>query len=162
MVEIFIGLGSNVGDREDNLRKALSLLNEKMKILRVSSMYETEPMYMKDQEWFLNCVAKFETDLTPRELLDYLQDIEKRLGRKRDARYGPRNIDLDILFYGSKVVEEDEFRIPHLKIHERRFVLVPLAEIDPEYIHPIYQTTISALLANLNSNESVRKIDHSI
>ena len=158
MVDVFIGLGSNVGDRESNLRKAMELLKEKMKLVKVSSMYETEPMYLKDQPWFVNCVAKLETDLTPKELLVYLKDIERRLGRQKSVGYGPRSIDLDILFYGNEIVEESDLKIPHPRLHERRFVLVPLVEIEPGRVHPIYRRSASTLLANLNSNESVRKL----
>jgi 2-amino-4-hydroxy-6-hydroxymethyldihydropteridine diphosphokinase len=158
MVDVFIGLGSNVGDMEGNLRQAIELLKERMKLVKVSSMYETEPMYLKNQAWFVNCVAKLETDLTPKELLVYLEDIERRLGRQRSVRYGPRSIDLDILFYGNKVVEESDLKIPHPRLHERRFVLVPLVEIEPDHVHPIYRRSASTLLANLNSNESVRKL----
>ncbi|MBI3858969.1 MAG: 2-amino-4-hydroxy-6-hydroxymethyldihydropteridine diphosphokinase [Thaumarchaeota archaeon] len=157
MVDVFIGLGSNVGDREGNLRKAIELLNEKMKLVKVSSMYETEPMYLKNQAWFVNCVAKLETDLTPKELLVYLEDIERKLGRQKSVRYGPRSIDLDILFYGNEVVEESDLKIPHPRIHERRFVLVPFVEIEPDHVHPIYGKSAATLLANLNSNEHVRK-----
>ena len=160
MVDVFIGLGSNVGDRESNLRKAMELLKEKMKLVKVSSMYETEPMYLKDQPWFVNCVAKLETDMTPKELLVYLGNIERRLGRQRSVRYGPRSIDLDILFYGNEIVEESDLKIPHPRLHERRFVLVPLVEIEPDRIHPVYRRSASTLLAYLNSNEFARKLGH--
>jgi 2-amino-4-hydroxy-6-hydroxymethyldihydropteridine diphosphokinase len=162
MVDVFIGLGSNLGDREDNLRRAIELLRQKMKLVKVSSFYESEPMYVKDQPGFVNCVAKFETDLTPKELLEYLHEIERKLGRQKSVRYGPRTIDLDIVFYGNEVVEEGDLKIPHPMIQERRFVLVPLVEIDPDYIHPIYRSSVSTLLASLKSNESVRKLEQSI
>ena len=162
MVDVFIGLGSNLGDREDNLRRAIELLKQKMKLVKISTLYESEPMYVKDQPWFVNCVAEFETKLTPKELLDYLREIERKLGRQESGRYGPRSIDLDILFYGNEVVEEDDLKIPHPRIQERRFVLVPLEEIDPDYIHPVYRSSIATLLANLKSNELVRKVGQSI
>ncbi len=162
MVDVFIGLGSNLDDREGNLRRAVELLKQKMKLVKVSSLYESEPMYVKDQPWFLNCVAEFETKLTPVELLDYLREIERKLRRQESVRYGPRSIDLDILFYGNEVVEKNGLKIPHPRIQERRFVLVPLEEIDPDYIHPVYRSSISTLLANLKSNELVRKVEQSI
>jgi len=161
MVDVFIGLGSNLGDRESNLRRALELLEQRMKLLKVSSLYESEPMYKKDQPWFVNCVAKFETYLTPKELLEYLHEVEKKLGREKNVRYGPRSIDLDILFYGDEIVEKNDLKIPHPKVQERRFVLVPLEELDPDYIHPIYRSSVTTLLANLNSKEIVRKLEQS-
>lgn len=157
MVEVFIAFGSNVGDREGNVRKALELLKEKVKVLKVSSMYETEPMYIEDQNWFVNCVAKLETDLPPKELLGYLKDAERRMGRQKTARYGPRIIDLDILFYGEEVVRQNDLDIPHPKIQERPFVLIPLAEIEPNLIHPLLQKTILKLLSELNSDKSVTR-----
>ena len=128
-MRFFIGLGSNLGDREENLRRAIQLLKQKMKLVKISSLYESEPMYVKDQPWFVNCVAKFETNLTPKELLEYLHEIERKFGRQRSVRYGPRSIDLDILFYGNEIVDRNDLKIPHPMIQERRFVLVPLAEI---------------------------------
>jgi 2-amino-4-hydroxy-6-hydroxymethyldihydropteridine diphosphokinase len=157
MGEVFLGLGSNVGDREGNVRKALQILKKKMRVLKVSSMYETEPMYVEDQKWFVNCVAKLETDLRPRELLDYVKDTERTLGRQRTIKYGPRVIDLDILFYGNEVVRESDLHIPHPKIRERSFVLIPLVEIEPDFIHPIQHMTVLKLLSDLNSNKSVIK-----
>ena len=161
MVDVYIGLGSNVGDREGNLRKALELLKKKTRLLKVSSMYETEPMYLKDQAWFVNCAAELETSLTPKELLVCLKDIERRLGRQESVRYGPRSIDMDILFYGDQVVEESDLKIPHPRIHERRFVLIPLVEIGPDHVHPICGKTVATLLAGLNSNEHVRRLGQS-
>jgi 2-amino-4-hydroxy-6-hydroxymethyldihydropteridine diphosphokinase len=158
MNEIFIGFGSNLGDREYNIRTALNLLEEKMNLVVVSSFYETEPMYVKDQPLFLNCVAKFETDLEPEEVLDYFHTIEKKLGRDRSVRYGPRKIDLDILFYGDIKVDENFLKIPHPLIQERAFVLVPLAEIAPQLVHPVYKRTIEKLLSELPCNSSIRKI----
>ena len=149
MVEGYVALGSNIGDREANIKKALAFLTEKMKIVNTSSLYETKPMYLEEQGWFLNCVAKVESDITLRELLGFLKSVEKKLGRKTVARNGPRIIDLDILFYGNQIVNENDLQIPHPKIAERAFVLVPLAEIAPNFIHPIYKKTIAELLSEL-------------
>ena len=157
MVEVFIAIGSNLGDREDNVKTALQLLKKKMRLLKVSSTYETEPMYVEDQNWFLNCVAKVETDLPPRKLLGYLKDTERRMGRQRGVRYGPRIIDMDILFYGEEVVIQKDLEIPHPKIQERPFVLIPLVEIEPNHIHPLQQKTVLKLLSELNSDKSVFK-----
>lgn len=158
MVEVLIGLGSNLGDREGNVRKGIEFVKAKMKLLKVSSMYETEPMYLEDQNWFINCVAKLETDLAPQELLGCLKGIERKIGRRKVVRYGPRIIDLDILFYGKQVIRENDLEIPHPRIRERLFVLVPLVEIEPDFVHPIYRKSASRLLADMNSNESVVKL----
>ncbi len=158
MVEAFVALGSNIGDRVGNIRKAIEFLKEKASVSNVSSMYETEPMYLVDQNWFVNCVAKLETNLSPRELLHYLKDVERRMGRTEGVRYGPRIIDLDILFYGDEVIRQDDLEIPHPGISERNFVLVPLAEIEPDLVHPVYGKTSSKLVAELNSNKSVTKL----
>ena len=157
MVEVFIALGSNLGNREDSVKTALELLKKKVRLLKVSSTYETEPMYVEDQNWFLNCVAKVETDLPPRKLLGYLKDTERRMGRQTGVRYGPRIIDLDILFYGEEVVRQNDLEIPHPKIQERPFVLVPLAEIEPNYVHPIQQKTALKLLSELKSEKHIIK-----
>ncbi len=158
MVEAFVALGSNIGDRVGNIRKAIEFLKEKASVSNVSSIYETEPMYLVDQNWFVNCVAKLETNLSPRELLHYLKDVERRMGRTEGVRYGPRIIDLDILFYGDEVIRQDDLEIPHPGISERNFVLVPLAEIEPDLVHPVYGKTSSKLVAELNSNKSVTKL----
>jgi len=154
MVEVYIALGSNIGDREANIKKAFSFLMEKMKVVKTSTLYETKPMYLEEQGCFLNCVAKVESELTLRELLDYLKSVEKKLGRKTVARNGPRIIDLDILFYGTQIVIENDLQIPHPKIAERAFVLVPLAEIAPNFIHPIYKKTNAELLSELSYDKT--------
>ena len=154
MVEAYIALGSNIGDREANIKKAVDLLKEKTKIVKTSALYETKPMYIEEQGWFLNSTAKIDTQLTLRELLFFLKNIEQKLGRKPVERNGPRIIDLDILFYGTQVVNEKDLQIPHPKMDERAFVLVPLAEIAPSLIHPISKKTIVQLLSELDYDKS--------
>ncbi len=141
MVEAYIAIGSNVGDRESNIKKAFECLKQKMEIIKSSSLYETKPMYIENQGWFLNCVAKVETELPPRELLKFLKRTEQELGRKPVERNGPRIIDLDIIFYGKQIINEIDLQVPHPKIEERAFVLVPLVEIAPNLIHPVSQKT---------------------
>jgi len=154
MVEAYIAFGSNIGDREANINRALGILKQKIKIVKMSTLYETKPMYLENQQWFLNGAAKVETELTPKGLLDFLKSTEKTMGRKDVGRNGPRIIDLDSLFYGDQVLNESDLRIPHPKIQERAFVLVPLAEIEPDLIHPVYKKTIAALLSELKFYKS--------
>lgn len=157
MVESIIALGSNVGDRETNLRRAIEMINRQMSLIKMSSVYETEPMYYENQDWFLNCVVAVETDLKPRALLERLQAMELAVGRRRTIRYGPRVIDLDILFYADEIVSEPGLEIPHPKIAERSFVLLPLSEMRPELVHPLLRKSVSELLVNLKAGKQVVK-----
>ena len=147
MIRVFLGLGSNLGDREKNIKEAVRLLREngQVEIEKVSSLYETEPVGIKNQPAFLNGVLEIETNLSPRNLLDTLQAIERRLGRKKGRKWGPRLIDLDILLYGDLVMEEEDLKIPHPFLAERSFVLIPLAQIAPAIVHPLSKLTISDL-----------------
>ncbi|MDR2430787.1 MAG: 2-amino-4-hydroxy-6-hydroxymethyldihydropteridine diphosphokinase [Candidatus Margulisbacteria bacterium] len=144
----FIGLGSNLGDRGQNLRRALAEL-EKLsgtKILKVSAFYDTAPVGYREQNRFLNAAAQLETDLTPLELLAKTKAIEKKLGRETSFKWGPRVIDIDILAYGGQIIDAEGLRIPHLELSARRFVLEPLAEIAPDYIDARSQKTYKQLL----------------
>ncbi len=154
---VFIGIGSNVGDAVDNCIKAIKEIGliKGNRIVAVSSFYKTEPISNIKQDWFINCVVKIETDLTPYSLLSDLQNIEKKLGRKRDIRHGPRTVDLDILLYDNLIVDEDRLKIPHPEIHKRRFVLEPLAEIDENLIHPIIKKSIKSLLNEIGTVQRV-------
>jgi 2-amino-4-hydroxy-6-hydroxymethyldihydropteridine diphosphokinase len=144
---IYLSLGSNIGDREANLRKAVEqLASQDMRVLHTSRIYETEPVDYVDQAWFLNQVVEAETALFPMQLLTRVGRVERELGRKRTVRKGPRTIDIDILFYGAAVVETTRLEIPHPRIAERRFVLVPLAELAPELRHPVTHRTIRQML----------------
>ncbi|MCD5397801.1 2-amino-4-hydroxy-6-hydroxymethyldihydropteridine diphosphokinase [candidate division NPL-UPA2 bacterium] len=147
MTKVFLGLGSNLGDREQNIKEALKQLqgSEMARKVTISSLYETKPEGVKEQPLFLNAVLRMETGLSPRNLLDALQDLERQLGRERSRKWGPRIIDLDILLYGNLVMKEKDLEIPHPLLAERSFVLIPLAELAPETIHPILGETISAL-----------------
>jgi 2-amino-4-hydroxy-6-hydroxymethyldihydropteridine diphosphokinase len=147
---VYLGLGSNVGDSEALLQSALAKLNGPgLKLRRVSSLYETEPIGLREQRWFLNLVAEFETDLFPKQLLHRIQKIENELGRKRTVRNGPRTIDVDILLYGNFVVSTAELEIPHPRYRERRFALGPLAELNPGLRDPVTGKTVSDMLADL-------------
>lgn len=158
MARIFLGLGSNLGDREKNINLALEKLGQVGKVHKVSSLYETEPVGYKDQPWFLNLVAEFETKLSPQELLRAGKAIEKELGREPGPRFGPRPIDLDILLYDNLVLGIPELTIPHPRLAERAFVLIPLAEIAPEVLHPVLKKTVRELREVLPTGEEVRQI----
>jgi 2-amino-4-hydroxy-6-hydroxymethyldihydropteridine diphosphokinase len=146
----YIGLGSNLGDREATLQRALRLLGERVEVVAVSSFRETEPWGYVDQPPFLNAAAAVETELSPRGLLDALLEVESALGRTRDGhRYGPRTIDLDLLLYEDDVVSEPGLTVPHPRLHERRFALEPLAELEPALSVPGHGT-VSKLLGQLD------------
>ncbi len=160
MPTAYIGLGSNMGDKSGNILKSLDLLGQfkKIKVVKRSSLYETEPVGYEDQDWFVNAVAELETELSPRELLDALMKIEQDMGRKREIKWGPRTIDLDILLYDQLCLNEPDLIIPHPRMHERSFVLVPLAEIAPNVKHQSLDRTINELLKSLNSAKLVKLI----
>jgi len=157
---VFIGLGSNVGDRQRMLREALEkLAGPELRLVRTSGLYETEPIGMREQGWFLNLVAEFETELFPRQLLHRMQRVERELGRRRGVPNGPRTIDLDILLYGQTVMRTGELTIPHPRYHERRFVLAPLAELDANLRDPATGRKVAEML-NALEGQSVRAGGH--
>jgi 2-amino-4-hydroxy-6-hydroxymethyldihydropteridine diphosphokinase len=156
MSEVCLGLGSNLGDKRASILRALDLLAEAGRLIETSSLYKTEPVGYKDQDWFLNCAVKLETRQSPRQLLDLLQSIEGRLGRKERIKNGPRTIDLDILFYDNLVARESGLVIPHPRMHERLFVLAPLREIAPELVHPVLNKTVRELADSLHPREAVQ------
>jgi 2-amino-4-hydroxy-6-hydroxymethyldihydropteridine diphosphokinase len=150
MPTAYIGIGSNLGDRQRLIRKALDLLGAQadVKVAALSTVRETDPVGIVDQPRFLNAAARLETELAPRQLLDRLLAVERDLGRVRAERYGPRTIDLDLLLYGDEVVDEPGLRVPHPRLGERRFVLEPLLELDPGLVVPGLGE-VRALLAKL-------------
>lgn len=154
---IYLSLGSNLGDRAANLEGAIEALPEiGVRVLRRSSNYETEPVDFLAQPWFLNCVVEAETSLEPRQLLEGLQAIERKLGSRKLVPRGPRIIDLDVLFYEAAVIQEEGIQIPHPRLSERRFVLVPLVELAPELRHPVLRATAAELLAATQDRSAVK------
>ncbi|MDD5287728.1 MAG: 2-amino-4-hydroxy-6-hydroxymethyldihydropteridine diphosphokinase [Dehalococcoidales bacterium] len=148
-VKIYLGLGSNIGDRWLNLRQALFMLSQKMWLARVSPVYDTAPVGNTNQPRFLNLVCEATTPLTPMELLTLIKGIETAIGREPGPPNSPRPIDIDILFYGNQTVNTPELIIPHPRLTERAFVLVPLAEIAPNFIHPVADMRVRQLLREL-------------
>jgi 2-amino-4-hydroxy-6-hydroxymethyldihydropteridine diphosphokinase len=155
---VYLSLGSNVGDRPANLRAAISRLAEAGPVQAVSAFYETEPVDVRDQPWFLNCVVAVETGMPPREWLNFVLAIECEMGRHRTREKGPRTIDIDILLCGNSVVAQPGLHIPHPAMHQRRFVLEPLAEIAAEAFHPVLKKTARDLLAELPPGQAVRAL----
>jgi len=156
-MSIFLSLGSNLGDRIANLRSAVRHLA--LPVQRASSLYETEPVDYLDQPWFVNAVIQIEWNGTPLELLGLTQSVEQSMGRKRLVAKGPRNIDIDILFFNKEIIASPELTIPHPEIQNRKFVLLPLAEIAHGLVHPILQQTIGLLLVSCPDHSLIRKLD---
>jgi 2-amino-4-hydroxy-6-hydroxymethyldihydropteridine diphosphokinase len=154
----YLSLGSNLGDRAANLREALAQLDVAGRLLAVSALYETQPIDVPDQPWFLNCVAAIETNKTPRELLQLALRVEAAMGRLRMREKGARNIDIDLVLFGDRLVDEPGLKIPHPAMHQRRFVLEPLAEIAPEARHPGLGKTAKQLLEELAGGQTVRRL----
>ncbi|HSA05607.1 MAG TPA: 2-amino-4-hydroxy-6-hydroxymethyldihydropteridine diphosphokinase [Candidatus Gastranaerophilales bacterium] len=159
MSKAYLCVGSNIGDRIGYLQQANCLLKDTqgITVIDISSIYETEPVGYKDQEWFANAVLIIETDLSPKDLLKECMRIEKQLGRNRacESRWGPRTLDLDILFYDDVIISENCLQIPHPRLHERAYALVPLLELDPDFIHPILKKTALDLHNELEEPEEV-------
>ena len=156
---MYLSLGSNVGDREANLRAAIAALPAVgVRVTQVSAYYETEPVDYLEQEWFLNCVVEGETEVAAEELLRALREIETRMGSKKLVAKGPRLIDMDILLYGAETIATPELQVPHPRMHLRRFVLVPLAEIAAEARHPTLKKAAKELLEETKDRSAVRRM----
>ena len=159
---VYLSLGSNLGDRQANLRNAIGRLLELGDVLEVSSLYETEPVEVTDQPWFLNCAVAVRTELIPREFLAGILEIERSMGRQRTQPKGPRLIDIDILLFGAATINTPQLMVPHPAMAERRFVLEPLTEIAPDVKHPVLKKTIRELLEAMpRAGPKVKKVPRS-
>ena len=155
MVRIYLGLGSNLGNKPANLKRAIIHLKKIIKVRKISAFYKTEPVGYKNQGWFLNCAVEAETGIKPLDLLKLLKSIEKKLKRVKTIKYGPRTIDIDILFYGDKIIKSKKLIVPHPGMHKRLFVIEPLSSINPNFVHPIIKKTIKELKNNLQHKNGV-------
>jgi len=155
---VYLSLGSNVGDRDANLRSAIERLRALGEIVAVSSFYETEPVEFTAQPRFLNCVVKLSTEKMPKQLLACILEVEQQMGRRRTEKKGPRIIDIDILLFGSSIIETKGLTVPHPSMQQRRFVLEPLAEIASDVRHPVFKRTIRELRDALPPGQAVRRV----
>ena len=155
----YVGFGSNIGEKVRQCEKAITeiLKGDRHRLLAKSSLYRTEPIGYASQDWFVNGVIEIETNFQPHALLRFLKDVETRLGRTETFHWGPRLIDLDILFFDQKEVQTEELQIPHPLLHRRKFVLVPLVEIDATLVHPVLKKTVRQLLEDLKEDQVVEK-----
>ena len=160
ILPIYLALGSNLGERADNLRRAVRALQKEFMLAAVSPCYETEPAYVLDQPRFYNLACRAATSLAPLETLQRLKALETKLGRRPGPRFGPRMIDIDLLFYDDLVLDTPELSLPHPRLHERAFVLAPLADIAPEFVHPTLGLTVVQLRDGLGDiSRSMRLVE---
>ncbi|WP_293444441.1 2-amino-4-hydroxy-6-hydroxymethyldihydropteridine diphosphokinase [Persephonella sp.] len=158
MEKVFLGIGSNVGEKIPYIKKAVTLLSKILTDMEKAPLYISKAVGFEDQPDFINTVISGYTDIEPYELFKKVKDIEKKVGRIKRFRWGPREIDIDILFYGNLLIEKDDLIIPHPRIHERDFVLKPLSDLDPDFVHPVFKKTVKELLLNLKEKSIISSL----
>ncbi len=158
MEKVFLGIGSNVGEKIPYIKKAVTLLSKILTDMEKAPLYISKAVGFEDQPDFINTVISGYTDIEPYELFKKVKDIEKKVGRIKRFRWGPREIDIDILFYGNLLIEKDDLIIPHPRIHERDFVLKPLSDLDPNFVHPVFKKTVKELLLNLKEKSIISSL----
>jgi len=151
---VFLGLGANVGDKKANIKKAIGYLSENVSDIKLSPIYETKPWGYEKQDNFLNAAVSGKTSLSPSQLLKFVKDAEKKVGRIKRFKWGPREIDIDILFYDDLIYKDDDVVIPHPHLHERDFVLKPLMDLDPNFVHPVFKEKVCELYKALSQKDS--------
>ncbi len=156
--DVLLSIGSNMGDRLSNLRLAVRELNRAGGIVRLSSVYETEPVGYADQDYFYNAAVHLKTSLNPCELLTCILEIERKAGRKRSVRFGPRTLDIDIIFYGQRIIDEPGLTVPHTEVYHRYFVLLPASEITPDWLCPVHHKTIAELKERCADKKWVQRV----
>lgn len=149
MTKVFLALGSNLGNKKQYINEAIELLKKQINDIEVAKFYETKPQYYKEQDTFVNTVIAGFTNLNPKELLHFIKDVEKQIGRKKRFHFGPREIDIDILFYDDLIYKDENLAIPHPLLQERGFVLKPFLDLEPDFVHPVLKKTIKELYAEL-------------
>ena len=156
---VYLSLGSNIGNRKANIQEAVRLLSQcsQIEFKKCSSFYETSPVGIEKQPWFMNCAIEIETDIKPLNLLKIIKDIELSMGRKNSFVWGPRKIDIDIIFFKDIVLNERFLKIPHSQAHKRAFVIVPLAEIAEDFTHPVLEKSVKQLLKEMPEEQVIRK-----
>ncbi|HEX8965684.1 MAG TPA: 2-amino-4-hydroxy-6-hydroxymethyldihydropteridine diphosphokinase [Patescibacteria group bacterium] len=155
MHTVYLALGANTGNKKENMAKAIALLGEKVRVVKKAPLYETKPWGYTEQENFLNSAILIETELSPKELLAFIKQVEEKVGRQKRFTNGPREIDIDILFYDDLIINTPSLTIPHALLHVRDFVLQPLCDIAPDFVHPILHKTIRQLLQEVPETEKV-------
>ncbi len=159
MRDVYLGLGSNIGNKTARIQLAIARIAESMVVQRLSSLYETAPVGFLDQDWFLNCVVEVETERTAHEAADLLGGLELEMGRRRETPGGPRTIDIDILFFGTEIIDEKGLQVPHPRLHQRLFVLAPMAELRADFVHPVLGVTVAEAARKLAGTQEIRRVE---